>query len=174
LRSQVDIDASFLGAGLRRRSAGGACQSGDRQRATRLEVGCRAMRLLVLAPRAVDAGDVRTALGDDVEGAEVRVVSPALHESGIAFWMSDSDEAIADAEEAQRETVEALRAEGAEASGGAGESDPLQALEDALATFPADRVLVFVTEGEDEQRYREEDLADADERLGIPVTVATL
>jgi hypothetical protein len=126
------------------------------------------MKLLVLAPEAVDAAAVRNALpGDDLEGAEVMVVSPALNQSGIRFWMSDSDDAIHHAEEASAETAEALRSEGAQARATTGESEPLLALQDALASFPADRILVF--RGDDDA-YREEDLAEAEERFGVPVT----
>jgi hypothetical protein len=113
-----------------------------------------AMKLLVLATDPVDADDVRSALpGDDIENSEVLVVSPAVNESPVAFWVSDADEAIA---EAQRATT--------------GESEPLVALQDALATYPADRVLVFVR-NEDEARYREDDvLGEAQRRFGVPVT----
>jgi hypothetical protein len=133
-----------------------------------------AMRVLVLASDPVDADDVRDALGADAEGAEVRVVSPALNDSPLAFWVSDADEAIAEADEAQEATVEELRSEGLEATGTIGESDPLQALEDALATFPADHVLVFVRP-EDERKYKEDDLVGEAERLaGVPVTQRTV
>ena len=132
------------------------------------------MNLLVLAPEPVDAAAVREALGDDVEGARVQVVSPALNRSPLAFWMSDSDEAIAEAREAEERTVRSLRADGVSASGSTGESEPLTALQDALATFPADRVLVFV-HPEEEQRYREEDICgEARKRFDVPVTLATL
>jgi hypothetical protein len=40
----------------------------------------------------------------------VLVVSPAVNESPVAFWMSDSDEAIAEAESAAQRTAEALAA----------------------------------------------------------------
>ena len=132
------------------------------------------MNLLVLAPEPVDAAAVRGALGDDAEGARVLVVAPALNESPLAFWVSDSDEAIAEAQEATEQTVEALRSEGVSASGTTGESEPLTALQDALATFPADRILVFV-HPDDELRYREDDLAgEAQRRFDVPVTLATL
>src|SRR4051794_12005186 len=117
------------------------------------------MRLLVLATDPVDAGDVRAALGDDadLEGSEVLVVSPAVNSSPLAFWVSDSDEAIAEAESAAQRTAEALRERGAQARATTGESEPLLALQDALATYQADRVLVFVR-ADDEARYREEDV----------------
>ena len=128
------------------------------------------MTLLVLAPNAVDAPAVRNALpGEDLSEAEVLVVSPALQESGLKFWMSDSDEAIAQAREAASRTAASLGEEGARVRTETGESEPLLALQDALATFPADRVVVFRG---DEDAYREEDLADAEDRLGVPVTFA--
>ena len=127
------------------------------------------MRLLVLAPEPVDAAAVRSALpGEDLADAEVLVVSPALQQSGLRFWMSDSDDAIDHADASQAETVEALRDEGARARGETGESEPLLAIQDALASFPADRILVFRG---DEDAYREDDLAQASERFGVPVDV---
>ena len=134
------------------------------------------MRLLVLAPDAVDAAAVRRALpDDDLTGAEVLVIAPAIQESGLRFWMSDSDGAIQDAEQAANETAGSLReqTDARNVRATTGESEPLLALQDALATFPADRVLVFQRDGDDE-RYREEDLAEAQERFGVPVSTARL
>lgn len=126
------------------------------------------MKLLVLAPEAVDAAALRTALpNDDLSSAEVLVVSPALNPSGIRFWMSDSDDAIVKAEQASKATAEAVRAEGGHARAQAGESEPLLALQDALATFPADRIVIFRGDG---KGYREEELAEAQDRFGVPVT----
>ena len=47
------------------------------------------MKLLVLTPEPVDAELLRATLGDEVEGAEVLVVSPATNRSKLAFWVSD-------------------------------------------------------------------------------------
>ena len=102
------------------------------------------MRLLVLAPRVIGADEVRAALpNDDLENAQVLVVTPAHNESAVAFWMSDADEAIADAGNAAEETARALQDAGARARATTGDDDPLLALHDALATYPADRILVF-------------------------------
>jgi hypothetical protein len=131
------------------------------------------MKLLVLATDPVDAADLRRALGGDVDldGAEVLVVSPAVNESAVAFWVSDSDEAIRNAESAARATAEALSAAGARTRAQAGESEPLLAMQDALATFPADRVIVFVRGDDESERYREHDLlGEAERRFGVPVT----
>jgi hypothetical protein len=128
------------------------------------------MKLLVLASDPVSADDVRSALpDDDLENAQVLVVSPAVNESAVAFWVSDSDEAIADAESVAEQTADALRGRGAKARATTGDSEPLVALQDALATYPADRVLVFLRE-EDDARYREDDvLGEAQRRFGVPV-----
>jgi hypothetical protein len=134
----------------------------------------RPMRLLVLAPEPIGPDDVRGAMGAEIEGAEVRVVSPALNDSSVAFWVSDSDDAIAEAETAQRESVDRLRSEGIEATGDTGESEPLTALQDALATFAADRILVFINP-DDAQAYKEEDvIGEAERRFGLPVTESPL
>jgi hypothetical protein len=128
------------------------------------------VKLLVVTPEPVDAGMLRTALGDEVRGAEVLVISPATNRSKVAFWMSDSDEAIAEAERAQEETVERLEEEGVDAAGSPGDSEPATAIEDALATFRADRI-VLVSHPGSERDYREDQgLADAEQRFGVPVT----
>jgi hypothetical protein len=133
------------------------------------------MKLLVLATDPIGADELRGALdSEEIDGAEVLVVSPAVNASPVAFWVSDSDEAIADAESTARQTANALAAEGARTRAQTGESEPLLALQDALATFPADRVVVFARGDEESQRYREDDVAgEAQRRFGIPVIDAT-
>jgi hypothetical protein len=132
------------------------------------------MKLLVVTPEPVDAAMLRSTLGDEVEGAEVLVVSPATNRSRVAFWVSDADEAIHEAESAQEETVERLEEEGVDAAGDTGESEPAVAIQDALATFPADRIVVF-SHPEGDRDYREDaSLADAEERFGVPVTHALI
>ena len=126
------------------------------------------MKVLVLTSEPVNAELIRAALGDEAEGAEVLVVSPALNDSPVAFWVSDSDEAIAKADAVAQETVERLEEEGVDAAGDTGESEPLQAIQDALATFPADKIVVFAHSGDD-AAYREEDIAEVEQRFGVPV-----
>jgi hypothetical protein len=132
------------------------------------------VRVLVLTPEPIDADMLRATLGAEVEGAEVLVISPATNQSKLAFWVSDPDEAIAEAEAAQVETVERLEEGGVDAVGDTGESEPAVALQDALATFPADRIVVF-SHPEGDRDYREDEgLADAEARFGIPVTHALI
>jgi hypothetical protein len=127
------------------------------------------VKLLVVTPEPVDANLLRSALGDDVEGAEVLVISPATNRSKVAFWVSDSDDAIEEAEAAQEETVERFEEEGIDAAGDTGESEPGVAIEDALATFAADRIVVFTHPDLD---YREDQALE--DRFGVPVTHAQI
>ena len=132
------------------------------------------MKLLVLTPEPIDADVLRAAVGEDAEGAEVLVVSPATNQSKLAFWVSDPDDAIAEATTAETDTVERLEEEGIDAAGQVGESDPAQAIDDALATFAADRLVIFShPEGHDD--YRESDaLTDAESRWNLPVSRAEI
>jgi hypothetical protein len=83
--------------------------------------------------------------------------------------MADADEAIARADQVRRQTVRELSADGMPAEGDTGESDPLQAIQDALQSFPADRIILFRHPG-DERSYREDFEADeVRERFGLPV-----
>jgi len=134
------------------------------------------MKVLVLTSEPITADQLRGALRADVEpsDAEVMVVAPAYTESGLKFWMSDADEAIAKAEQVRRDSLQELDKAGVPASGDTGESDPQTAIEDALKTFDADRIVVFTHEG-DEQRYREDvDWDEVAERLGRPVDHAAV
>ncbi|HVL95626.1 MAG TPA: hypothetical protein VM266_07175 [Solirubrobacteraceae bacterium] len=132
------------------------------------------MKLLVLTPEPIDAEMLRSAAGDEAQDAEVLVVSPATDSSPLRFWMSDADDAIAEAEHAQEETVERLEEAGIDAAGDTGESEPALAIQDALATFPADRVVVFTRSGGDADYREHEGLADAEARFGVPITFAEL
>jgi len=128
------------------------------------------MKLLVLTSEPITAQQLREALpqGADPQQSEVVVVAPALQDDALHFWLSDADEAIGRADAVRRQTVEKLAAEGVPASGDTGDSDPLEAIEDALQTFPAERVLLF-THGQEQQRYREDvDPGQVSERFGVP------
>jgi nucleotide-binding universal stress UspA family protein len=132
------------------------------------------VKLLVVTPEPVDANLLRSVLGDEVLGAEVLVISPATNSSPLAFWVSDSDDAIREAQAAQEETVERLEEAGVDAAGDTGESEPAVAIQDALATFDADRIVVF-SHPEGDRDYREDEgLAAAEKRFGIPLTHAVI
>jgi hypothetical protein len=134
------------------------------------------MKVLAVTSEPITAGHLRDALGADrdLSDTEVMVVAPALADSALQFWMSDADEAIARAEEVRRESVERLGQEGVPATGDTGEADPYLAIEDALKTFDADRIVLF-THGGGAQRYREDlDEREIGERFGRPVEHASV
>jgi hypothetical protein len=129
------------------------------------------MKLLVLTSEAISAKQLRDALpaGVDPEQAEVMLVAPALQESALRFWVSDADDAITRADHVRRESLERLGSDDIAASGDTGEADPIDAIEDALETFDADRIVIF-THPEGGQRYREDvDIDEVTERFGRPV-----
>jgi hypothetical protein len=131
------------------------------------------MKVLVLASEPISADQLRAALdhsGDaGLEKTEVRIVAPALHASALQFWISDADEAISKADAVWRTSVAKLGAAGVDAQGDTGESDPMQAVEDTLANFDAERIILF-THPESEQRYREDlDVDELEQRFGRTV-----
>lgn len=128
------------------------------------------MKLLVLTPEPIDAAMLRSVAGDGADDAEVLIIAPAGTRSGLRFWMSDVDGAIASAQETADESAERLEEEGIDAVGDTGEAEPAVALRDALATFAADRIVVF-THPDGDEDYREADGLDA---LGVPVEFATI
>lgn len=128
-----------------------------------------AKRILAVVSEAVDDGALRSALGgDDLDGAEVLVVAPALS-SKRRFLLADPDPGIERAEEVQQETVERLDDAGVDAAGDTGDSDPLLAIQDALATFEADEIVLFTHSG-GQRNFLEEGLVEqATERFAPPV-----
>jgi hypothetical protein len=134
------------------------------------------MRVLVVTSEPISAAKLSGALPADTDphDVEIMVVTPALQSSPIKFWLSDADDAIARAQDTERKTVEQLGEEGVEVDSEIGESDPEQAIQDALQTFPADQIVVF-THPEGEQNYREGvDVAALEQRFRLPVRQATL
>jgi hypothetical protein len=84
---------------------------------------------------------LRASIGDEaVSDVEVMMIAPAPHASALRFWMSDTDEAIANTERVERVSVAALAAENVRVAGAVGESDIETAVRDALASSQADRV----------------------------------
>jgi hypothetical protein len=125
-------------------------------------------KILALVSEPVSGEALKSAVGSGAEEAEVLVVAPAL-DSRMRFWTSDSDEAIARADQVQQETVERMDEEGLDAAGDTGESDPLLALQDALQTFEADEIVIFTHAG-GERNWAEEGLVEqAQERFSKPV-----
>ena len=125
-------------------------------------------KILAVVSEPVSAEALRSAVGEGADDAEVLVVAPAL-QSKRRFLLADPDPAIERAEHVQEETVERLDEEGVDAAGDTGESDPLLAIQDALATFEADEIVLFTHRG-DKANWLEDGLVEeAKERFEPPV-----
>jgi len=90
--------------------------------------------------------------------AQVLVVTPATS-SRLGHWLSDVDHARRIAEERACRCVEELRLSGFDAEAAVGDADPAQAIEDALALFDAD---VLVVDGDLAEHARRR-------RFGLPI-----
>ena len=69
------------------------------------------------------------------------MIAPALN-SRLRHWLSDEDEARRSAGLRLAESLEHLSAVGIEAKGVVGDTDPVQAITDALREFDADEIVI--------------------------------
>jgi hypothetical protein len=101
-------------------------------------------RLLIVAAEEISGGELRDAIAERVgeRTAEVRLITPALTESGIEHAMGDVDAALAAARERLEHSVAELGRAGISAETAVGDSDLRLAIQDALQTFDADEILI--------------------------------
>jgi len=128
-------------------------------------------RILVVANETVGGSALLEQIRRRSEGVDehVLVVVPALN-SPLKHWTSDEDGAREAAQERLETSLAAMRAAGIDASGEVGDSDPLQAIEDALRTFAPDE-LIISTHPPDRSHWLERGVvAGARERFALPVT----
>ncbi len=111
--------------------------------------------------------EVRRHVGD--EDARIRVVAPASKISPLKWLFSDEDEARAEAVETAEEMTEAVE-DVAPAEAEAGDPDPVLAIQDALATFPADEILVVTPPGSEAGWLEKDAAGEALARFGLPVS----
>lgn len=117
-------------------------------------------RVLVLAAEPVLAqpivAELRRHLAN-AEDAQVMVVAPALADSPLKHAMGDVDEGRERAERVLATSLNELDETSPE--GRIGDADPILAIEDALAEFPADEIIV-VTAPKGEGVYLEDEIFD--------------
>ena len=78
---------------------------------------------------------------------KIKVVVPAVRQ-GVLDWLANDEQALGRAEQSAEQTAAALPGETVETS--AGEANVGLAIRDALATFPADEIVVAVRPNEQE------------------------
>jgi hypothetical protein len=127
-----------------------------------------ARRLLVVttasSPQADVEAVVRARHGED---AEVPVVAPASKLSFLSWLTNAEDDARVDAAQRAEAASDAVPAP---SEPHVGDTDPLQAIEDALRQFPADEIVV-ITAPDEEASWLETGVGErARERFALPVT----
>ena len=128
-------------------------------------------RILVIANETVGGAKLREEIRQRAEGfrEQVLVVCPALN-SPLRHWASDDDAARAAAQERLGRSLAQFSEAGIDARGEVGDSEPLQAMEDALRTFGADEIIIS-THPEGRSNWLEKGVVTgARERFAVPIT----
>jgi hypothetical protein len=128
--------------------------------------------ILVVTTTPVDGGALRDRVLEHAGDGdpEVKVVAPASDVSFLDWLANAEDDARSQAESRAEGVGHAVAPEAERVEAEVGDTDPVQAIEDALRTFPADE-LVLVTRREDDAGWLEEGAADeAFARFNLPVT----
>jgi GABA permease len=141
-------------------------------RATDTATTTRAHHLLVIANETLAGTGVVEAVERLVaRDGEVLVVCPVLV-GRSRYWTSDLSAGIDEARARLLGSLESLRARGVASEGVVGDGHPLLAVEDALRTFPCDRILI-VTHPPARSVWLERRLvARARARFSLPVSHA--
>lgn len=129
------------------------------------------MHILVLANQTCPCPELHEFVHSELggESSEVTVIAPALNDSRLAHWVSDSDEAVRDAELRLAQAIDGLKADGVAVRGQVGDAHPLTALEDALAVLEIDAV-VLSTFPQADSHWQEDGLVEkAQAQLDVPV-----
>jgi hypothetical protein len=124
-----------------------------------------ARNVLVVSTVEHEESSLRDAVGS---ADRVKVVVPVVKQ-GLLDWLSNDERAFAHAEEVAGETADELPAGHVEAA--AGEANVALAIRDALATFPADEVVVAVRPRSRETLVEKLDPANGEARSidGVPL-----
>jgi hypothetical protein len=125
----------------------------------------------VVANETVGGEALRDVIREKSEGfrEQVLVVCPALN-SPLRHWASDEDPARREAQARLARSLDQLAEVGVSAAGEVGDSEPLQAIEDALRTFGADEVIIS-THPEGRSHWLEKGVVSgARQRFAVPIT----
>ena len=128
-------------------------------------------RLLLVSDEALaDIDQLPSSVRALIEAAaELYVVTPSL--PGRGAWLADEvDRSRHDAEDRLNAVLDHMRSIGARASGRTGDDTALTAVDDAVAEFQPDHILVALR-GEQHANWQEKGLIrQIRERFGLPVT----
>ena len=129
-------------------------------------------RLLVVTTGPADEAVLREEVRQHAAGeeAEIHVVAPASELSPLQWLASDEDRARAKAGSVAREATKAVKETGEVEEAEVGDPDPVQAIEDALRTFPADELIIVTRPGEEATWLEKGSPEEAFARFDLPVT----
>jgi hypothetical protein len=126
-------------------------------------------RLLVVADEHCGSPALWQEIHARLAGAvAVHLVVP-VRVSHLHYLTNDEREESRHAEDRARLAIELLRERGVSVTGGVGSDDPLESMTDALASFPATRVLLATSTDEDSYWMEQRLLAKARETTRLPV-----
>jgi GABA permease len=128
-------------------------------------------RVLIVANQTATSPSLVTELRRRarLQATTFHLVVPALN-SRLRHWLSDTDDAVRQAQRRAEHARSALRSHGVRVTAEAGDSVPLLAIEDALAQFDADEIVIS-TLPPDRSHWLEHELVDhARERFALPVS----
>jgi hypothetical protein len=129
-------------------------------------------RILVVTTAPVEGGALRDRVLEHAGTGQVelKVVATASDLSPLDWLANAEDDARSEAESRAVEVGRAVAPEADRVEAEVGDTDPVQAIEDALRTFAADE-LVLVTRKDDDAGWLEEGTAsEALARFNLPVT----
>jgi hypothetical protein len=136
-------------------------------------VGVPRRLLIAVGQAATSAEDLPFGVRELIDAAdEMLVIAPTLPRR-FEWLVSATDKAREQADERLRTVLGQLGEVGSPASGSVGADDPMLAFEDALASFPANHILVGLRASE-RSGWQERGLLDKLQLFGQPVTVFTL
>lgn len=123
--------------------------------------------LIAVVTPAFGSAESVAALVREVDGmpTEVRLVAPAVEHNPLHHTLGDIDEPRVEARERLKKALAAARAAGLEARGEVGDSDPVQAAQDALLEQPAEEVLIFCHDDDCKDWYEGELWQHAEDSL---------
>jgi hypothetical protein len=113
------------------------------------------------------ADELKRVVGDD---AAIRIVAPAARISRLDWLTNAEDDARAEAAEAADRTAAAVGDQtSVQVDTASQDTEPAEAIEDALRSFPAHEVVVVTSPGEESTWLEDETVTAALERSGVPV-----
>ena len=127
-------------------------------------------RILVVANETVAGRELLDELHRRAgENSEMLVVAPELN-TRLRYILADVDRAREQAEERLRRSIDALQSAGIRARGAVGDSNPVQAIEDALFEFPADEIVISTHPPERSNWLEKKTVERAREKFDVPIT----